>query len=82
MSIRRFKLFCVLSSCLKDSSFFLVYKPIPAASSKIVLLSSGLLSANQLTVPCEIIPSEPLDKPVSTKTSIMSLSLACSPFMK
>ncbi|MDE7433813.1 MAG: hypothetical protein K2M43_01565, partial [Mycoplasmoidaceae bacterium] len=41
-----FKLTVVRSSWLVASSFCLVYKPIPAASSKILLLSSGLASTN------------------------------------
>jgi hypothetical protein len=41
----------VFSNCEFVSAFFFEYKPIPAASSKIVLLSSGDVSTNHCTVP-------------------------------
>ena len=76
------KLICALSSCLILSSFFFVYLPIPAASSNIFLLSSGFASPNQITAPCEMIPRDPLDNPVSKNISWICFNLDSSPLIE
>ena len=60
ISLTRAKLSLVFSNFLKASSFLFLYLSTPAASSKITLLSDGLLSITSLTFPCEIILKDSL----------------------
>ncbi len=59
----------VRSSLLMDSILRFLYLETPAASSKINLRSNGLASAKCEMVPCEIMDSESLPKPVSRTKS-------------
>ena len=65
----------VFSSFFSDSTFLVLYLTIPAASSKICLLSSDLLLKISSILPCPIIeyPSFPI--PVSINNSNTSFSL-------
>ncbi len=65
----------VALSRLKASSFLLWYKPIPAASSKSLLRSSGLIESAVSTKPCPIIVYVRSLRPVFPSSSLKSLSL-------
>ena len=78
--LSRFSL--VLSNLRIDSNFRFLYLETPAASSKIPLLSSGLLSAKLEIFPCEIIDKESLPKPVSMIKSTISFKRHCCLLIK
>ena len=82
ISFIRNRLSFVCSSFFSDSTLRVLYFTIPAASSKMCLLSSDLLLKISSILPCPIIeyPSFPI--PVSINNSIISLSLHGVLFIK
>ena len=81
ISLTLFKFWLVLSSFLKASSFLLLYFNTPAASSNIILLSSGLLDNISSILPWLIILKLSLAVPLSVKSSVISFNLTFSLFI-
>ena len=78
--LKRLSLVC--SNFFSDSTFLALYLTIPAASSKICLLSSDLLLNISSILPCPIIEYPSLPIPVSIKSSNISFNLQGALFIK
>ena len=72
MSLTLVRFSLVEASLLSAASFLCLYLFIPAASSKITLLSSGLAETSQPTCPCSMMEYALVPTPVSVKRSTMS----------
>ena len=78
--LKRFNFVC--SNFFSDSCFLVLYLTIPAASSKICLLSSDLLLKISSILPCPIIEYPSLPIPVSINNSNTSFNLHGTLFIK